>query len=377
VLANSFVLPTTVQDNAGRCHPRSLLPAMMAPLLPPDPPARVSQMLSTVKCSNCNKPVPFTELGEHVCDTAPSTPTLPKPSLSALATAALLPQRLQNRIPSPVSNRASTNPSPAFHRSMASNASASSSAFKLQDAQPPPSIDRLRANAGSPASFSQPQRASPLGQSNEETGGARLPGILQPGGRSPTRPGARSPLNPNPGPSPPPPVNPRPRMDSNAASIPSTRPNPPPSLNPPRPPYAERPRQNSLPQIPNANHNPNSSFNPRSFTPQVEPIRQNTLPLPPNQGPHPSFNHRPLPPPRDASRSPYYQTPLAQPSYAPVQELDTKIGGEAGMAGVGRRGFHAAARAAMLVATPAGRRMNVPNYLDTNVPRGELHISVN
>lgn len=62
------------------------------------------------------------------------------------------------------------------------------------------------------------------------------------------------------------------------------------------------------------------------------------------------------------------------------REFDTKIGGEAGMAGVGRRGFAAAARAAMFVASrppshqPAhvmtlgdGHRTNVPQYLDTSV----------
>lgn len=66
-------------------------------------------------------------------------------------------------------------------------------------------------------------------------------------------------------------------------------------------------------------------------------------------------------------------------------EPDTKIGGEAGMAGVGRRGFAAAARAAMFANTMGGfnspqsehplfqpppvpgmdgRRGNAPRYLD-------------
>jgi hypothetical protein len=47
--------------------------------------------------------------------------------------------------------------------------------------------------------------------------------------------------------------------------------------------------------------------------------------------------------------------------------IDTKTGGEAGMAGVGRRGFAAAARAAMFV-SPAGysmdRRPDPPRFLD-------------
>lgn len=40
-----------------------------------------------------------------------------------------------------------------------------------------------------------------------------------------------------------------------------------------------------------------------------------------------------------------------QPPFSPGPAPDTKIGGEAGMAGVGRRGFHAAAAAAMFTVT--------------------------
>ena len=74
------------------------------------------------------------------------------------------------------------------------------------------------------------------------------------------------------------------------------------------------------------------------------------------------------------------------------RNIDTKSGGEAGMAGVGRRGFAAAARAAMFASSlphhdPSqnkntslamdGRRANAPQYLDINaamshVMRGEL-----
>lgn len=64
-------------------------------------------------------------------------------------------------------------------------------------------------------------------------------------------------------------------------------------------------------------------------------------------------------------------------TYPPEAEIDTKIGGEAGMAGVGRRGFAAAARAAMFVVPPheapglhpqASRRPNAPGVLDIQVP---------
>jgi hypothetical protein len=63
-------------------------------------------------------------------------------------------------------------------------------------------------------------------------------------------------------------------------------------------------------------------------------------------------------------------------TYSPESEIDTKIGGEAGMAGVGRRGFAAAARAAMFVAPhhvapdlhPQGSRRPTPGALEIPVP---------
>lgn len=73
--------------------------------------------------------------------------------------------------------------------------------------------------------------------------------------------------------------------------------------------------------------------------------------------------------------------------HPPPSDIDTKSGGEAGMAGVGRRGFAAAARAAMMANTMShalnigtrapspflhmdavpgmdGRRPNAPKFLD-------------
>ncbi|KAJ3995627.1 hypothetical protein F5050DRAFT_262572 [Lentinula boryana] len=38
---------------------------------------RISQILPTVKCSNCNQPVPLSELGDHICSVAPPVPPLP------------------------------------------------------------------------------------------------------------------------------------------------------------------------------------------------------------------------------------------------------------------------------------------------------------
>ncbi|KAG5645586.1 hypothetical protein DXG03_005724 [Asterophora parasitica] len=99
--------------------------------------------------------------------------------------------------------------------------------------------------------------------------------------------------------------------------------------------------------------------------------------------PGPHYNMR-GPPPRDQMpRDPMPPPPIRDlpprsmfASPAPTiseQEIDTKSGGEAGMAGVGRRGFAAAARAAMFV-MPRGPQGplpppdNAPYNLNTNVP---------
>ena len=55
--------------------------------------------------------------------------------------------------------------------------------------------------------------------------------------------------------------------------------------------------------------------------------------------------------------------PPKVPPYYPEQNIDTSCGGEAGMAGVGRRGFAAVARAAMFSANYQ-RRAELPKFLD-------------
>jgi PDZ and LIM domain protein 5/6/7 len=72
----------------------------MASLLPSSAASqsRTSEFLPTVKCSNCNAPVPLDELGDHICSAVPATPSLPKPSFNTAQAASLLPQRLQNLV---------------------------------------------------------------------------------------------------------------------------------------------------------------------------------------------------------------------------------------------------------------------------------------
>ena len=261
----------------------------MAPLLSPAPapPGRMSQLLPTVKCSNCNRPVPLAELGDHICEAAPPVPSLPRPSLSSSAATSLLPSRLQNLVSSPPS------PSP-------------------QQRRPAPS-NRPRINTAGNSVSSFQSRPSPLSHSEPD----RVP--------IPSR-------------------EDRPR-DPYPPSNPSS-------------PLRTRPP-------------PNGDIRTRTISNSGSVSTINSSP----RTPRPSFSSN-----RDNSFPNTVQPQPPQSSHVPhpvVNEIDTKTGGEAGMAGVGRRGFAAAARAAMFV-TPGngaggrpldpppqvGRRANPPRFLD-------------
>jgi hypothetical protein len=99
---NEFVVGSTAwrRLNEGTCKQAShvlsitrwsYLSTIMPPLLSPAP--RISQLLPSVKCSNCNFSVPLSDLGDHVCSKS-------QPSVSA---ASLLPSRLKDRVASPPS----------------------------------------------------------------------------------------------------------------------------------------------------------------------------------------------------------------------------------------------------------------------------------
>lgn len=231
------------------------------------PPGRISQLLPSVKCSNCNLPVPLNELGDHTCSKQPPVPALPIPSVTPAAALSLLPPRLKARV------------SPAT------------------DAPP---VERLRVNTAPTGPYQQ--KSSPLARH-------------------------ASPI-PQPGPS-----------------------------NHHHSPSRSRP-------VPNPDFRTRSSSN-------VGPGPSSTHPGPSPSTPRPSFSANHITPPPTS-----VIPPSPQPTYHSEAEIDTKSGGEAGMAGVGRRGFAAAARAAMLVApSAASRRANAPGLLDIQVPtRGLLFL---
>ncbi|KAJ6597029.1 hypothetical protein DFH09DRAFT_1133432 [Mycena vulgaris] len=253
------------------------------------PPGRMSQLLPSVKCSNCNLPVPLAELGEHICAPAPPLPTLnlpktslniPKPTLSPGAAASLLPQRLQGLVKPPVSPRSPLPPP--------SPRSSSSTLVGSRD-------DRLKLNTSGPT-FTKPTyqtRSSPLSRTGDG------PPVPRASSRDPYASGGDSPVRSRP------PVGgfARARSGSNASSTMSS-------------PSTARPTFTSVRDIP--------------------PVA--------------------APPPPPAERA-----------------LNTQIGGEAGMAGVGRRGFAAAARAAMLVSpvsAPSPTRASPPRRIDIGATFG-------
>ncbi|KAG6880270.1 hypothetical protein C0992_001839 [Termitomyces sp. T32_za158] len=266
---------------------------MLGSLLPSAGRTDVSQLLPTVKCSNCNRPVPFSDLSDHVCAAAP---TLPKPALSPADALSLLPQRLQDRARTSISNDA-----------------------RLGGTS---SSDRIRIDSGS---MHQPRLSYPAAPNEAD----RVPSPYQ-----------RSLVTPSPTPSFGS-VNP---LRTRAGTVAGT--------------IGRRPSNFSA-----TSYNPPPVSSPATARPSFlssldAGSSYNSGPLPRQQLPSP-----PREPSLRASPVPQYSEP------------DTQTGGAAGMAGVGRRGFAAAARAVMFLPpgdhlrVPQPRRNNAASFLDTDLPR--------
>lgn len=288
---------------------------------PGDPAGRISQLLPSVKCSNCNQPVPLDELGDHTCRPTPPVPTLPEPKVSPSAVASLLPQRLQGRVA----------PSPPRAKSP----------VPIPSAAPIPSASRPSSSSSRPSSSaSRPSSSASAGASRPSSRG---PPPTAPHGRPQYQP-KKSPLSrPQPEPEPTP---------SHNTSSGSSRPRP-----------DSRSRALSTAGSIASNASTPTTARP-SYAPSPSPMAAAKI--------------QSVPPPRPESHAPRPQT----------VEPDTKTGGEAGMAGVGRRGFAAAARAAMFVMPTGssdpprlsvqgmdGRRANAPKYLDINTTALEASTS--
>lgn len=359
--------------------------ASMASLLPPSNPAeeRISQVLPTVKCSDCCKPVPIHELGEHVCAPPPS-PSTSGPSLSNL-----LAQRVQDLVtstsvrpelsktpppktPSPAPSLASRQAEVSARRSRA----LSVSSRKKSSSSPgpaPTSIPPMKPVPTEPL----PVPTSPVLEIPRTPDSVPPHHIPFPTSRSNTPNISVTPLRirapsvvSNRSASSHPPTDSRERGLSNASqlrpSFESTRPRK--SSNDTttnrttdRPSY-DIPRT----RTPSDNSRPNASYNQPPPIPSLIPPSVYI----PNLQPPGSDMHRTSTPQNGARLRTNGPVPpplmiAEQPMFRPIPEPDTKIGGEAGMAGVGRRGFQAAARAAMFTAHPVhlvGRPS--PGFLD-------------
>lgn len=347
----------------------------MALQLPPKPGERISQILPTVKCSTCGAPVSLLDLGDHICPPMPP-PKPPTPRPSALL--AKIRQASQAiTVPGPIINsnrKSSTSPAP---RSM------TPLSVRSKTPQPGP------ASAG--PVIPPPKTPSPA---PSLTGRQRSSSISR---------GAPQ-LPPPQMPPPPIPANvfpqgvPLPPSRAGTPQISTSSPHPimqrfdtfPRSMMPSNDGFARRPTEGSRrpsvasfadsgparARVPSAPDRPvlpplmtgqsGASLSPHS--PVSGPPRT-SLDRPPPQSARPSLDSQRrgspfgLPTPQTPSMS----MPMERPREAPVEN----------MAGVGRRGFQAAAQAAMLAATLSrgntpqvptpgmdGRRTNAPSHLN-------------
>jgi hypothetical protein len=300
----------------------------MAQMLSPNP-ARVSQNLPIPKCSTCSQFVPLEELGDHIC--APGPSLLPKPVATSAAVAALLPKRLQGRIPSP-GRRGS--PGPSTSRSASRSPVSRDNPLSINVSSSMltrlPQGDDRRAHTPSNAT-------QPISTTVRETPTTARPSLAR---ETPSTPRPtlylQSPGSPpsNTSPGQPPPLSAQVR-----GGTPLGYRGPPRGLS-----ISSAGTQASIP--------PGNMILPRDTgSPSSQKIFPDTI----GPGAVISETHTP-------------RQSLVPP---PERGIDTKSGGEAGMAGVGRRGFAAVARAAMFALPPdrrlgpqPHRKSNQPKYLD-------------
>jgi hypothetical protein len=326
--------------------------SIMAQLVPNPPTERMSRLLPTVKCSSCTQPVPLDQLGDHVCppasslasDTKPVPPplrmqTAPRPSSNA-STRSPMAIFFPRRRPSAATNPRGASPTPSLSRSVPSRAPSRNGARS-----PAISLNRnLVPQPPRPSSRTQTQRP-------ELTPNVVVPSILRPGAPSPldTRsPILRRPSNPQ---SPPYARSPTLRRPSNPQSSIDTR-----------SPIQRRPSNpQSPPKAP-------SSILRRPSDPRSQFARASNHGTSddPRSALMPQSNHHSARVATSPTSSSYSSRSFVSP------EIDTKSGGAAGMAGVGRRGFAAAARSAMF--TSPTSRVQLP-AADMPAPRVPLSSS--
>ncbi|KAG2077972.1 hypothetical protein BDR04DRAFT_1131780 [Suillus decipiens] len=314
----------------------------------PKQPPRISQFLPTL--------VPLAELGDH------------KPPMSPKSTNSLLPQRAGPGVLQQQQSVASRTTSPHAHppsihynsgATRVDNSRTSTNkphrlTTPIRTASPPvPTRNRTPSNTGSTGSRSPLD--DPLDRSRTASSARRenAPVASLSSSMTSNAPSHTSIIPPS--------LTPRPSFDSSRASSTLTSR---PSLDKPRPSFDAPTRPSFDAQRPSFDlprpHHPTDAR-----PPPVSVARPSRMGVP-----FPSSAPAPQPPPTTRSPVPDCE-----------RNIDTKCGGVAGMAGVGRRGFAAVTRAAMVAASHTynvpsqqrdaslvvdGRRANAPKYLDLN-----------
>ena len=367
--------------------------SLMAQLAPNPPTGRISHLLPTVKCSSCTQPVPLDQLGDHVCPPAPNLASDTKP--------VLLPLKVQ-AVPRPSSNTSSRSPMSIFFPRRRPSAAANP-----RDVSPAPSPSPSRGVSSRAPSRNGVRSPVPSLNSNPASQPSRPPSRTQtqrpqltPNVVVPSIPRSistrsavpasspldtrspilRRPSNPQAHPNAPSPVlhrpsnpqstldsrspaqrrpsNPRPSLDTRSPvqrrpSAPQSFPDAPPIRRPsnPQPSLDTRSPIQRRPSAPQSPPNDASSSMRRPSDPRSQFAQASNYGTSddPRSALVPQSNHHPV----RALTSPTPSSYSSKSSVSP--EINTRSGGAAGMAGVGRRGFAEAARAAMFASSPTSR----------------------
>ena len=356
----------------------------MATLQTPQQGERLSQILPTVKCSTCSQPVSLADLGDHVC-APPPTPSTPRPS-AILAKIRQASQSNTNTDRNSTSSRSALGLS--FRRS------------KTPQPKSPPPLAIPPPKSATPAPTLPARLQSPQLPATEQQNPSSYFDIPS---RSST-PKATSPLQippPVPGPRTAPPTSPpsfpvgipgarRPSVSSVASRqtryqtpVPEQSNSPVSGVPPVSSPTSRSvPNQGPFPPRPSMDRMRGSVNLPGNSRPSMD-MRRPSMDRPgsarPSMDSRPSFDGKsPL---VAGVRQP--TSPLSRTETGAVMGANAAPQGEVNMAGVGRRGFHAAVQAAMLASSFSkgglpqenslhsplgmdGRRVNAPSHLNIN-----------
>ena len=315
----------------------SLMPSATGPAPSPSQ-GRASQMLPTVKCSLCAQSVPMAELVEHVCSAPPPIPPTIPPPATRFQPAAQQDYQLRDRsgsTSSSITARLRANPTAA------TTDPASPTRMGFQQSSSPLGRPAPTTNMGPPPPRNQQMYAPGPPPPRGGTSPGPFPGG-PPSGAPPMIPPARNGPSPGPprsGPSPGPPI---PRNGPSPGPPPRTGPSPGPPRNGPSP--GPPPRMG-----PSPGPGPGMPYPPLPGQPPGMAMPTSMGPRPPGA---PSQQQQQVSRPGETGVE----------AFIPAAErgINTASGGEAGMAGVGRRGFAAAARAAMFRPPPSQQHQRPP-----------------